>query len=192
MAEGSEAGISRIRKASLHRFTIDRLVRIQIRLDRGTRVSVESSPTQGGHRAGKRRMPEWSARRHAKPPMSDDRLPPVHPGEVLLEDFLVPMGLSQYALAKAIGVPPQRVLEIVHGRRAVTADTRAAPRPLLRRRAATLAEPTDPLRPRSGGRFAGRPPGARGEAARGLLVRVAVKLKSPGPQHCTKTGLRTQ
>ena len=50
-------------------------------------------------------------------------LPPVHPGEVLLEDFLVPMGLSQYALAKAIGVPPQRVLEIVHGRRAVTADT---------------------------------------------------------------------
>ena len=56
-------------------------------------------------------------------PMTDDRLPPVHPGEVLQQDFLVPMGLSQYALAKAIGVPPQRVLEIVHGRRAVTADT---------------------------------------------------------------------
>ena len=55
--------------------------------------------------------------------MTDDRLPPVHPGEVLREDFLRPMGISQYALAKAIGVPPQRVLEIVHGRRAVTADT---------------------------------------------------------------------
>ena len=55
--------------------------------------------------------------------MTDNKLPPVHPGEVLLLDFLEPLGISQYALAKAIGVPPQRVLEIVHGRRAVTADT---------------------------------------------------------------------
>jgi addiction module HigA family antidote len=55
--------------------------------------------------------------------MTDDRLPPVHPGQVLQEDFLVPMSPSQYALAKAIGVPPQRVLEMVHGRQAVTADT---------------------------------------------------------------------
>jgi addiction module HigA family antidote len=55
--------------------------------------------------------------------MSEDRLPPVHPGEVLRLDFLEPLGISQYALAKAIGVPPQRVLEIVHGRRAVSADT---------------------------------------------------------------------
>jgi addiction module HigA family antidote len=53
--------------------------------------------------------------------MTEDRLPPVHPGEVLRLDFLEPLGISQYALAKAIGVPPQRVLEIVH--RAVTADT---------------------------------------------------------------------
>ena len=52
LAEVSEADISRIRKASLHRFTIDRLVRIHNRLDRGTRVSVEFSPTQGDHRAG--------------------------------------------------------------------------------------------------------------------------------------------
>lgn len=48
---------------------------------------------------------------------------PIHPGEVLLEDFLKPMGISQYALAKAIAVPPRRINEIVHGDRAITADT---------------------------------------------------------------------
>ena len=54
---------------------------------------------------------------------ADDRLPPVHPGEILLEDFLKPMALSQYRLARALGVPPQRVHDLVHGRRAITADT---------------------------------------------------------------------
>jgi addiction module HigA family antidote len=53
----------------------------------------------------------------------DDRLASVHPGEILLEDFLKPMGLSQYRLARALGVPPQRVHDLVHGRRAITADT---------------------------------------------------------------------
>jgi addiction module HigA family antidote len=53
----------------------------------------------------------------------DDRVPPVHPGEILLEDFLKPMALSQYRLARALGVPPQRVHDLVHGRRAVTTDT---------------------------------------------------------------------
>ena len=48
---------------------------------------------------------------------------PVTPGEMLLEEFLKPMGLSQYALAKAIAVPPRRINEIVHNQRAVTADT---------------------------------------------------------------------
>lgn len=48
---------------------------------------------------------------------------PVHPGEVLLEDFLKPLAISQYRLAKALGVPPRRINEIVHGQRAVTADT---------------------------------------------------------------------
>ena len=47
----------------------------------------------------------------------------VHPGEVLLEEFMKPMGLSQNRLATAIGVPPRRINEIVHGKRAVTADT---------------------------------------------------------------------
>ncbi|MDX1997595.1 MAG: HigA family addiction module antitoxin [Thermoanaerobaculia bacterium] len=51
------------------------------------------------------------------------RLPPVTPGELLREEFLLPMGLSQYRLAKEIGVPAQRIGEIVAGRRAVTADT---------------------------------------------------------------------
>ncbi len=51
------------------------------------------------------------------------RLKPVTPGELLREEFLVPMGLSQYRLAKEIGVPAQRIGEIVAGRRAVTADT---------------------------------------------------------------------
>ena len=51
------------------------------------------------------------------------RLTPVTPGELLLEEFLVPMGITQYRLAKEIGVPAQRIGEIVAGRRAVTADT---------------------------------------------------------------------
>ncbi|MBW8877193.1 MAG: HigA family addiction module antidote protein [Acidobacteria bacterium] len=50
-------------------------------------------------------------------------LKPVTPGELLLEEFLVPMGLSQYRLAKEIGVPAQRIGEIVGGKRAITADT---------------------------------------------------------------------
>ncbi|MCZ7664800.1 MAG: HigA family addiction module antitoxin [Thermoleophilia bacterium] len=52
-----------------------------------------------------------------------DKLKPVTPGELLREEFLVPMGISQYRLAKEIGVPAQRISEIVAGRRAVTADT---------------------------------------------------------------------
>ena len=51
------------------------------------------------------------------------RLAPVHPGEVLREEFLSPMDISQYRLAKDIGVPPRRVNEIVHGSRAVSVDT---------------------------------------------------------------------
>jgi len=49
--------------------------------------------------------------------------PPVHPGEILLEEFLDPMHITQYRLAKDISVPPRRINEIVHGKRAITADT---------------------------------------------------------------------
>lgn len=48
---------------------------------------------------------------------------PVHPGEILMKEFLEPMGITQYRLAKDISVVPRRVNEIVHGKRAITADT---------------------------------------------------------------------
>ena len=50
-------------------------------------------------------------------------LAPIHPGEILLEEFLQPMNISQYKLAKAISVPARRINEIVHGVRAITPDT---------------------------------------------------------------------
>ena len=53
----------------------------------------------------------------------DEKLKPVSPGELLLEEFLLPMGITKYRLAKEIGVPAQRIGEIVAGRRAITADT---------------------------------------------------------------------
>ncbi len=55
--------------------------------------------------------------------MTTAKLSPVHPGEVLLEEFLKPLELSQYRLAKDISVPPRRINEIVHGTRAVSANT---------------------------------------------------------------------
>jgi addiction module HigA family antidote len=48
---------------------------------------------------------------------------PIHPGEILLTEFLEPMGLSQYKLARTMGVPPRRINEIVHGTRAISPDT---------------------------------------------------------------------
>src|SRR5712691_8777064 len=55
--------------------------------------------------------------------MTRKSLSPVHPGEILLEEFLVPLELSQYRLAKGLSVPARRINEIVHGTRAITADT---------------------------------------------------------------------
>jgi addiction module HigA family antidote len=55
--------------------------------------------------------------------MRKKTLTPIHPGEVLLLDFLEPMEISQYRLAKGIRVPPRRINEIVHGKRGITADT---------------------------------------------------------------------
>ena len=55
--------------------------------------------------------------------MDREKLTPIHPGEILLEEFLKPMGISQYRLAKDISVPPRRINEIVHGKRAITPDT---------------------------------------------------------------------
>ena len=55
--------------------------------------------------------------------MKYKKLPPIHPGEILREEFLEPMEISQYRLAKDISVPPRRINEIVHGKRSITADT---------------------------------------------------------------------
>ena len=55
--------------------------------------------------------------------MSHRKLPPIHPGEILLEEFLKPLEISQYRLAKDLSVPPRRINEIVLGKRAVSADT---------------------------------------------------------------------
>ena len=55
--------------------------------------------------------------------MKDKKLPPIQPGEILKEEFLEPMGISQYRLAKDISVPPRRINEIVHGKRSISTDT---------------------------------------------------------------------
>ena len=55
--------------------------------------------------------------------MRTKKMPPIHPGEILMEEFLTPMGISQYRLSRDISVPPRRINEIVHGTRSVTADT---------------------------------------------------------------------
>ena len=65
-----------------------------------------------------------------------NKLPPIHPGEILREEFLTPLGLSQYRLAKDTSVPPRRINEIVRGQRSITADTAL-------RLAHTLALPSD-------------------------------------------------
>ena len=55
--------------------------------------------------------------------MRGEMLAPIHPGEILIEEFLKPLGISQYKLAKDINVPARRINEIVHGKRSITPDT---------------------------------------------------------------------
>ena len=55
--------------------------------------------------------------------MKARKMSPIHPGKILFEEFLQPMGISQYRLAKDTSVPPRRINEIVHGKRSITADT---------------------------------------------------------------------
>lgn len=55
--------------------------------------------------------------------MKTKKMEPIHPGEILFEEFLKPLGISQYKLAKDISVPPRRINEIVHGKRSISIDT---------------------------------------------------------------------
>ena len=55
--------------------------------------------------------------------MPSTAIPPIHPGEILKEEFLEPLGLSQYRVAADISVPPRRINEIIHGKRSISADT---------------------------------------------------------------------
>src|SRR6476660_6547589 len=82
------------------------------------RIRVGSTASGGAASSGERAMPTKS-----KSSITTDLLPNPHPGEILLEEFLKPMDLSQTALARAVGVPPRRINEIVLGKRAITADT---------------------------------------------------------------------
>ena len=66
---------------------------------------------------------DWQQSRHYKRGSMKDTLAPVHPGEVLLEDYMKPLGLTQYRLAHDIGVKAIRVSQIVHGQRSISVDT---------------------------------------------------------------------
>ena len=55
--------------------------------------------------------------------MSNKKIPPIHPGEILFEEFLKPMDISQNKLGRDLGVSPRRINEIIHGKRSITADT---------------------------------------------------------------------
>jgi hypothetical protein len=69
------------------------------------------------------RMPTAAATKE-EPMAADPVMPPVHPGEILLEEFLTPLGVSQYQLAKAVDIPARRINEIVHDQRRITAAPR--------------------------------------------------------------------
>jgi len=68
-------------------------------------------------------IPGCTLARRWESKMKNKKLPLIHPGEILIEEFLKPMGISQYRLAKDISVPPRRINEIVHGKRSISADT---------------------------------------------------------------------
>ena len=77
--------------------------------------------------------------------MAAKKLPPIHPGEILLEEYLVPMGISQYRLAKEISVPARRINEIVHGKRSITADYGSSFGPVFQDHGNVLGELADPI-----------------------------------------------
>jgi hypothetical protein len=98
------------------------------------------------------------------------KVPYPTPGEILLEEFLKPMGITQYRLAKEIGVPQRRIGQIVAGKRAITADTRPAPVALLRHVGELLDRVAGRLRPRNRKGCDGEDPGEDQAMAEGGLA----------------------
>ena len=96
---------------------------------------------------------------------------PIHPGVILDEEFLAPLGLSACALANAVSVPRNRITGIVHRERAITADTALRLARFLRHVTRFLAQPADGLRPRDRPRRASRPARAGSDSAGGLRQR---------------------
>lgn len=86
-------------------------------------IAPDSTRSESTTNGGFVSLGEMEARIMSKSPTTTDLLKNPHPGEVLRLDLLEPMGISQNGLARAIGVPPRRINEIVHGKRAVTADS---------------------------------------------------------------------
>ena len=80
-----------------------------------------------------------------------ERLPPIHPGEILNEEFLLPMKITQYRLAKAIGVDARRIHSIVHGQRSITAETALLLARFFGNSPAFWMGLAEPARPRGGG-----------------------------------------
>lgn len=78
--------------------------------------------------------------------MAEKLYPPMHPGEVLMEDFIEGFGITQNKLAVSIGVPPRRINEIVHGKRGITADTAIRLGEVLRDVRGVVDEPAVELR----------------------------------------------
>jgi addiction module HigA family antidote len=101
----------------LEKLTGDRAGQYSIRINQQWRIWATAGRTPG------QKMWRSSTIAREEPVTENTVMPPVHPGEILLEEFLQPLSVSQYQLAKAIDVPARRINEIVHGQRRITADT---------------------------------------------------------------------
>ena len=103
-------------------------------------------------------------------------LPPVYPGEILLEDFLKPMKITQYRLAKSIGVQQRRIGEIIAGKKSDYSGYGPAVGPFFRHGRSKLDESANPLRPRCCGRITFRPVRAGGYNIRRISCRLRKSL----------------